>query len=231
MMQDLDNSKSSEDSLDLEIDQSLKELHKQLKTISSEMSSSTDNDDWGGLSEKLGVDIEKFLTNLVSDENNLLFNTPPENEITTKPVLNLSYTKTHEDAIDPFYNYSGDSCFDLYSVIETKLKPNQRGLVPTGLNFDIPDYTELQVRTKSGLAINQGLIVLNSPGTIDSGYIGEVKVILYNTSSEEILIKKGQKIAQCCLCPIYSGSVVKLEQKTSLETKDRGENGFGSTGI
>jgi hypothetical protein len=122
-MQDLDNSKLSEDSLDLEIDQSLKELHKQLKTISSEMSNTTDSDEWSGLSEKLGVDIEKFLTNLVSDENNSLFNSTSENEITTKPVLSLSYTKTHEDAVDPFYNYSGDSCFDLYSVIETKLKP------------------------------------------------------------------------------------------------------------
>jgi hypothetical protein len=107
-MQDLDNSKLSEDSLDLEIDQSLKELHKQLKTISSEMSNTTDSDEWSGLSEKLGVDIEKFLTNLVSDENNSLFNSTSENEITTKPVLNLSYTKTHEDAVDPFYNYSGD---------------------------------------------------------------------------------------------------------------------------
>jgi dUTP pyrophosphatase len=104
-------------------------------------------------------------------------------------------------------------------------------LIPTGLKFDIPAYNELQVRTKSGLAINQGLVVLNSPGTIDSGYNGEIKVIVYNTTSESIFIKKQQKIAQCGLYPVYVGSVVILQQLDSIQEKDRGENGFGSTGI
>lgn len=81
------------------------------------------------------------------------------------------------------------------------------------------------------MAINQGLIVLNSPGTIDSGYVGEIKIILYNSTSEKILIKKGQKIAQGCLCPVYCGGVIKLVEKNNLIKKDRGENGFGSTGI
>jgi dUTP pyrophosphatase len=145
--------------------------------------------------------------------------------------IRLNYVKIHPDAVDPKYNYGTDSCFDLHSVIDYELGGFQRALIPTGLKFDIPAYNELQVRTKSGLAINQGLVVLNSPGTIDSGYNGEIKVIVYNTTSESIFIKKQQKIAQCGLYPVYVGSVVILQQLDSIQEKDRGENGFGSTGI
>ena len=106
-----------------------------------------------------------------------------------------------------------------------------RKLIPTGLRFDIPDGYEIQVRSKSGLALNQGLMVLNSPGTVDSGYQGEVKVILFNTSKENIKIEKGQKIAQAVICPVLNGKWVNLIKVDELEEKDRNSNGFGSTGL
>jgi dUTP pyrophosphatase len=106
-----------------------------------------------------------------------------------------------------------------------------RALVPTGLKFGIPELTEIQIRPKSGLAINQGLTVLNTPGTVDSGYNGEIKVILFNTSSNTCTIKKGMKVAQAVLCPVFSGKFVTLEKVNKIGEKDRGENGFGSTGL
>jgi dUTP pyrophosphatase len=99
------------------------------------------------------------------------------------------------------------------------------------MSFDIPDGYEIQVRSKSGLALNQGLMVLNSPGTVDSGYQGEVKVIIFNTSNEEIKIEKGQKIAQAVLCPVVNGKWVNLINVSEINKKDRNDNGFGSTGL
>jgi len=104
-------------------------------------------------------------------------------------------------------------------------------LVPTGLKFNIPDGTEIQIRPKSGLALNLGLTVLNTPGTVDSGYNGEIKVILFNTSKEKIKIHKGMKIAQAVLSPVINGDWVTLTRVESVDKKDRDENGFGSTGI
>jgi len=221
----------SNDNLDEEFNETLEILKNQLKLINNNNVEEEDTS-LSDLSEKLGFDIQSFIDNLKLDENLIINNGQDENqENITQSSLELSYTKIDENAVDPFYNYLGDSCFDLYSVVNYELLPHQRALIPTGLKFNIPDYTELQIRTKSGLAINQGLVVLNSPGTIDSGYISEIKVILYNTSTEKITIKIGQKIAQACLCPVYSGAVVKIQEKNTLEQKERGENGFGSTGI
>ena len=89
----------------------------------------------------------------------------------------------------------------------------------------------MQIRSKSGLALNQGLFVLNSPGTIDSGYQGEIKVILFNTTNQSIKIEKGQKVAQAVLCPVLNGNWVDLVEVKDIESKDRNDNGFGSTGI
>ena len=99
------------------------------------------------------------------------------------------------------------------------------------MKFDIPDGYEIQVRSKSGLALNQGLFVLNSPGTVDSGYLGEIQVILFNTTTEKVKIEKGQKIAQAVLCPVVNGKWVNLRQISNLGSKDRNDNGFGSTGL
>jgi dUTP pyrophosphatase len=147
------------------------------------------------------------------------------------PQIDMSFMKSHEDAKDPKYAYKSDSGFDLYSIEEVNFKPFERKLIPTGLFFDIPEGYEIQVRTKSGLALNHGLMVLNSPGTVDQGYTGEIKVILMNMNNEIITVNKGQKIAQAVLCPVVSGKWVKLIEVKKLENKERSDNGFGSTGI
>lgn len=135
------------------------------------------------------------------------------------------------DSKTPYYEHESDSGFDLRSKEELWIQANDRKLIPTGLVLDIPEGYEIQVRSKSGLALNKGLMVLNSPGTVDSGYLGEVGVILFNTTSERIKIEKGQKIAQAVLCPVISGKWVNLVQVTEIGEKDRNDNGFGSTGL
>jgi dUTP pyrophosphatase len=147
------------------------------------------------------------------------------------PRRELRYEKISEDAVDPKYNYPSDSGFDLYSTQDLEIGPFGRILVPTGLKFDIPDGTEIQVRPKSGLAIKQGLTVLNTPGTVDSGYNGEVQVIVFNTNNHSVTIPKGMKVAQAVLCPVVNGDWVELINVKSVDEKDRGDNGFGSTGI
>jgi dUTP pyrophosphatase len=147
------------------------------------------------------------------------------------PKLDLGYVKLHPDAFDPKYNYETDSGFDLHAVEEVEIPAFGRALVPTGISFDIKDGYEIQVRSKSGLAINQGLMILNSPGTVDNGYSGEVKGILFNTNNHPVTITKGMKIGQAVLCPVVNGKWVNLVQQNKINEKDRGSNGFGSTGI
>jgi dUTP pyrophosphatase len=147
------------------------------------------------------------------------------------PRKPLKYEVISEDAVEPSYNYPSDSGFDLYSTEEVVLEPFGRALVPTGLKFDIPDGSEIQVRPKSGLALKQGLTVLNTPGTVDSGYNGEIKVIVFNTNNHEVIVTKGMKIAQAVLCPVVNGTFVQLIPLDEIENKDRGDKGFGSTGI
>jgi dUTP pyrophosphatase len=142
----------------------------------------------------------------------------------------LYYTNDSE-SINPEYAYESDSGFDLRSTEEIWIQGNDRKLIPTGLRFDIPDGYEIQVRSKSGLALKQGLMVLNSPGTVDSGYQGEVKVIIFNTTNDRIKIEKGQKIAQAVLCPVVNGKWVNLVKVTEIGEKDRNDKGFGSTGL
>lgn len=147
------------------------------------------------------------------------------------PKLELGYTKLHEDAVEPKYNYESDSGFDLHSTEEIVIPSFGRALVPTGISLDINDGFEVQVRSKSGLALNQGLMCLNSPGTVDNGYTGEVKAIIFNTNKEPFTITKGMKVAQAVLCPVVNGKWVDLVNKQIVTEKERGNNGFGSTGI
>ena len=147
------------------------------------------------------------------------------------PKLDLGYVKLHPGAFDPKYNYETDSGFDLHAVEEVEIPAFGRALVPTGISFDIKDGYEIQVRSKSGLAINQGLMILNSPGTVDNGYSGEVKGILFNTNNHPVTITKGMKIGQAVLCPVVNGKWVNLVKQNKINEKDRGSNGFGSTGI
>ena len=169
--------------------------------------------------------------NMIYDEFGLDIEQLEQDMLNYSPKLDLGYTKLSIDAIEPTYNYESDSGFDLYSTEEIVLPPFGRALIPTGLAFEIKDGYEIQVRSKSGLAINQGLMVLNSPGTVDNGYIGEVKVILFNVNNHEVTIKKGMKVAQAVLTSVVNGKWVNLEKKSQLTNKERGDNGFGSTGI
>lgn len=173
-----------------------------------------DDDVMAEIESRLGVPFEEF-EKILSDA------------LTKKPLF---FKKLNPDAVSPTYAYESDSGFDLYSTEEVILKPFERRLVPTGLSFDIPEGYEIQVRTKSGLALKQGLMVLNSPGTVDQGYTGEVKVILFNASNEQQKVEKGMKIAQGVLSSVESGKKVALIED-NFEDKERGSNGFGSTGI
>jgi dUTP pyrophosphatase len=137
----------------------------------------------------------------------------------------------HEDAKVPTYAYPSDSGFDLRSTVEINIPPFGRVLVPTGIKLSIPEEYEIQIRPKSGLAINQGLTVLNTPGTVDSGYVGEIKIIVFNTNNETVTVSKGMKIAQAVLCPVVCGKYVSIELMDKVEDKDRMDNGFGSTGL
>jgi dUTP pyrophosphatase len=192
---------------------SLEEKAKELQKI---LESSNDDDfDFTTILEEFDLDLEKL------DEQMKNY----------KPKLSLGFTKLHPDAVVPKYNYGSDSGFDLHSVEEITIQPFGRVLVPTGLSFDINDGYEIQVRSKSGLAINQGLMVLNSPGTVDNGYTGEVKAIIFNTNQIPVTITKGMKVAQAVLCPVVNGEWVELDEKSTVAKKDRNNNGFGSTGI
>jgi dUTP pyrophosphatase len=143
----------------------------------------------------------------------------------------LNYQVINSFAVEPKYNYDGDSGFDLHSIDEIEIPAFGRALVPTGLCFDIRDGFEIQVRTKSGLAINKGLMVLNSPGTVDSSYTGEIKVIVFNANNHFITINRGMKVAQAVVSPVVNGGWVNLNKVYEINKKDRGSNGFGSTGI
>ena len=147
------------------------------------------------------------------------------------PKLDLGYVVLNTEAVKPKYNYESDSGFDLHSTTDLEIPPFGRILVPTGLSFDIKDGYEIQVRSKSGLAIKQGLMVLNSPGTVDNGFTGEVQVIVFNTNNHSVVIPKGMKVGQAVLCPVVNGKWVSLVERESIKEKERGENGFGSTGI
>lgn len=143
----------------------------------------------------------------------------------------VKVNKIHNDAVLPEYNYKTDSGFDFYSTEEITIGPFGRALVPTGLRFDLPQQLELQVRSKSGLAIKEGLMVLNSPGTVDNGYTGEVKIIVFNTTQKPYTITKGMKIAQGVFSQVIYGEIVKVQEVDNIEEKDRNANGFGSTGF
>ena len=183
------------------------------------------------LKRMVDVDFDELSYDEIMSEFGLDLKQLEDDMMNSRTKLPLGFVKIHPDAIIPQYNYESDSGFDLHSVEDITIEPFGRALVPSGLSFDIKDGYEIQVRTKSGLAINQGLMVLNSPGTVDNGYTGEVKGIIFNTNNHSVTITKGMKFGQAVLCPVVNGGWVHLEQKETIENKERGSNGFGSTGL
>ena len=154
-----------------------------------------------------------------------------ESHMVMMKTRSLGVELVHEDAKVPLYAYPSDSGSDLRSTVEINIPPFGRALIPTGIKLSIPEEYEIQIRPKSGLALNQGLTVLNTPGTVDSGYVGEIKVIVFNTNNATVTVSKGMKIAQAVLCPVMCGKYVSIELMDKVSDKDRMDNGFGSTGL
>ena len=144
-------------------------------------------------------------------------------------MIKVLIKKLSHKAQIPIYKTEGSSGMDLMALTEDKIviKPNKSALVPTGLSVAIPDDTEIQIRPRSGLAAKSSISVLNTPGTIDSDYRGEIKVILYNHGKEDFLINNKDRIAQMVLVPVIK---MNLEETEDLPETIRGEGGFGSTG-
>ena len=130
----------------------------------------------------------------------------------------------------PKYETEGSSGLDLAAHINEsiEIKPGSAAIIPTGIAVSIPKNFEIQIRPRSGLAAKNQISVLNTPGTIDADYRGEIKVILINLSDKVFVIEKGLRIAQMVVCPVIKA---KLKEVTNLEATERGSGGFGSTGI
>ncbi|RMH79979.1 MAG: dUTP diphosphatase [Acidobacteria bacterium] len=130
----------------------------------------------------------------------------------------------------PFYATPHASGMDLLAAVEEPvlIKPFKRALIPTGIALEIPPGYEAQIRPRSGLAFNYGITLLNTPGTIDADYRGEIKVILLNLGEEDFLVKRGDRIAQMVIAPVVRVDWVEVDE---LENTERGSGGFGSTGL
>ena len=137
--------------------------------------------------------------------------------------------KLHSDVNIPKYETEGSSGLDLEAYIEKDLRllSGERKLVPTGVSVAMPNNFEIQIRPRSGLAYKNGISVVNTPGTIDSDYRGEIKVLLINLGTEAVTIKKFQRIAQIVICPIIKANLKEVQE---LPETIRGAGGFGSTG-
>ena len=190
----------------------IKESIKMLK----ELQENSTNIDINQMMSKMGIDME-------------VLNAEFEKSFDGGQGVTLEYTYKSVNP-EPSYAYPTDSGFDLRANENVSFSGFERKLVSTGLYVNIPEGYEIQVRPKSGLAINKGLSVLNTPGTVDQGYTGDIKVIVINMSNHPQEIKIGDKIAQAVLCPVVQGKLVNLKRVLNVEEKDRGDNGFGSTG-
>lgn len=143
-------------------------------------------------------------------------------------MLNLKVKFISAKAKLPIYAHENDSGLDLFSIENKDILPNQSALIRTGIIIELPKDTEAQIRPRSGLALKHQITVLNSPGTIDNGYRGEIGVILINHGNESFKVEEGMKIAQMVIKPILKVNVIKVDE---INNTSRGENGFGSTGI
>ena len=144
-------------------------------------------------------------------------------------MVRILIKKTSKEVITPKYKTKGSSGVDLSAFLNEKvvIKPNSSELIPTGLQVAIPEELEIQIRPRSGLAAKESMGVLNSPGTIDSDYRGELKIILFNHGDKDFIINNGDRIAQMVLVPILK---IEFEEVDNLPDTVRGQGGFGSTG-
>lgn len=142
--------------------------------------------------------------------------------------IHLKIKKIHTEAILPKQARPGDAGMDLYAIEEKALNPGEFALIKTGIQLELPEGTEAQVRPRSGLALKHGITVLNSPGTIDAGYRGEIGVVLINHGNEAFQVEKHMRIAQLVIQYVPT---VEIEEVDELSNSERGERGFGSSGV
>ena len=156
---------------------------------------------------------------------------PKDQPASTPPVVGLVRLPHGEGLAPPAYETAGAAGMDLRAAVDADrpllLQPGRRALVPTGLVLEIPAGFEGQVRPRSGLAFRHGITCLNTPGTIDSDYRGEVKVLLVNLGDDLYTIERGERIAQLVIAPVVQATMAERE---ALTASDRGAGGFGSTG-
>ncbi|QFS46462.1 dUTP diphosphatase [Nostoc sphaeroides] len=142
--------------------------------------------------------------------------------------MKIKVMKLNKSAIIPKYEHNDDSGLDIFSIEDVELLPGVTQLIRTGIAIELPQGTEAQVRPRSGLALKYSITVLNTPGTVDAGYRGEIGVILINHSKTSFQVLKGMKIAQMVITPIIRVDVQEVEE---LSETTRGDRGFGSTGM
>lgn len=142
-------------------------------------------------------------------------------------MINLKIKKISEFAKIPQYAHSGDAGMDLFSIEDKIVKSGETTLIHTGIKIELPQNTEAQIRPRSGLALKNSITVLNTPGTIDEGYRGEIGVILINHGKQDFKVEKHMKIAQMVVKPILRVNVIEVDE---LSNSERAEGGFGSTG-
>ena len=205
----------------------------------------SDKDNLEELLNKL-KEYEELLESTDDDDDSLTEDFAKEIEATFDQVGSLILKKQQEDFskltlkfinksnnVNPTFANIGDSGFDLRANLDESitLKSLERALIPTGLFFEIDKGFEIQVRPRSGLAIKNGISVVNTPGTVDSHYRGEVKVILINLSNEPFTVNHGDRIAQAVVCPVYGEGKIFIEESDTLSETSRGSDGFGSSGV
>ena len=191
----------------------LMELINQFQSMNKEYSNETD------------VELESYinqLKNMYGESEEIAMSLV---ETTTKFINNSNNP-------DPTYAKEGDSGFDLRAYIDepVTLKPLERKLIPTGLKFELSPNTELQVRPRSGMALKHGISVLNTPGTVDEGYRGDVGIIAVNLSNEDYTIQPGERIAQAVIMNVIGQGLSNLEKVETLSETERGDTGYGSSG-
>jgi dUTP pyrophosphatase len=204
--------------LDGDLDNTMKETLKKLEEYSKSLGQDLDSSDEKIFAD-MGLDLgelEKLQAAAFSDLDN---------------AIEIQYVNNSK-LEDPKYNHKEDSGFDIRANIQDNITISSLGrvLVPTGLHFQIHEDYELQIRPRSGLAAKHGITVLNTPGTVDSNYRGEVKIILVNLSKETYTIKRGDRIAQGVISYVLKQKWSKLKKVKELDETSRGDGGFGSTG-
>ncbi|ABR47094.1 deoxyuridine 5'-triphosphate nucleotidohydrolase Dut [Alkaliphilus metalliredigens QYMF] len=143
-------------------------------------------------------------------------------------MFNIKIKRINNLAKLPEYAHDGDAGMDLFSIEEKVIDPGGVALIHTGIKIELPEKTEAQIRPRSGLALKNSITVLNTPGTIDEGYRGEIGVILINHGKESFKVEKHMKVAQMVIKPVLKVKILEVDE---LSDTQRAEGGFGSTGV